>query len=88
MNFAKVLAQPQTDKALYKALYKFDGNTELNDYLQPLEQDKPKERKLTKFDILMMNPKYLPKRKHAKKRLPPIEKSRQVEDEPDIDKDE
>ena len=88
MNFAKVLAQPQTDKALYKALYKFDGNTELNDYLQPLEQDKPKERKLTKFDILMMNPKYLPKRKHAKKRLPPIEKSRQVEDEPDIEKDE
>jgi hypothetical protein len=36
---------------------------ELNDYLSPLETDKPVKKKLTKFDILMLNPKSLPRKK-------------------------
>jgi dynein heavy chain len=56
---------------LYKGLYKFNADTELKEYLSQLEDDKPKKKKLTKFDILMMNPKYLPKRKRAKQRFVP-----------------
>jgi len=47
-----LISQPHTDKALYKALYKFDADAELNDYLAPLRV-KRKKRALTKFDILM-----------------------------------
>lgn len=36
--------------------------------MAPLEVDKPKKKKLTKFDILMLNPKSLPRRTFHKER--------------------
>jgi len=70
---------PHTDKALYRTLYRFDADYELNDYLAPLEV-KRKKRPLTKFDILMLNPK----RKPLRKKLKPIE----GEEEANIHKDD
>jgi hypothetical protein len=58
-----LISQPHTDKALYKQLYTFDADDVLNEYLAPLKV-KRKKRPLTKFDILMLNPK----RKSRKKK--------------------
>ena len=60
-----LISMPHTDKALYRTLYRFDADYELNDYLAPLEV-KRKKRPLTKFDILMLNPKRKPLRKKQK----------------------
>lgn len=60
-----LISQPHTDKALYKQLYTFDADDVLNEYLAPLKV-KRKKRPLTKFDILMLNPK----RKSRKKKDP------------------
>jgi len=38
-------------------------NRELHEYLAPLELDASKKKKITKFDILMLNPKQLNMRK-------------------------
>jgi len=62
-----LISQPHTDKALYKQLYTFDADDVLNEYLAPLKV-KRKKRPLTKFDILMLNPK---RKSRKKKDAPP-----------------
>ena len=64
-------------------------NNELRDYLAPLEVDVPKKKKLTKFDILMLNPKSLPRKEFKKLKSPQeareeIEKRNKEEDEQDM----
>lgn len=56
-------AQPHQDKGLYEDLYKFNVNRELHEFLAPLDLDASKKKKITKFDILMLNPKQLNMRK-------------------------
>lgn len=56
-------AQPHTDKGLYEDLYKFDVKKELQEHhFASFEQNKVQKKKLTKFDILMLNPKSLPRK--------------------------
>lgn len=51
---------------MYEDLYKFNAGVVLNEYLAPLEPKETVKKKLTKFDILMLNPKSLPRKTFVK----------------------